>query len=289
MVPFAPLSDRSTQTDRRSWTRRWRPLLGAVPALAIALIAVWEIAAVARAGHDVPGEADWRAAAAELRAQHQPGELIVVAPRWLDPVLRLHLGDRIPIEMAARMDAATYDTIWELSARGERAAETAGLSPQQTWRSGDLILRRYRQEPARVLHDFAGALATAEVSGAIARRPQVVLEEVGFEPHRCIQVVPRPDGTAEIRYPDVPLGSRLVGYVGLADVFTRRDVRAPARLAVAIDGTEVAEVTVGVEDGWVRFEVATEPRSGAEVTFTATAIGPGARDRRVCFAAESRQ
>lgn len=263
--------------------------MGAVPALAIALIAVWEIVAVARAGHDVPDPGDWQAAAAELRAQHRPGELIVVAPRWLDPTLRLHLGDLIPIEMAARMDAAGYPTIWELSARGQRAPETAGLEADARWRFGELTLRRYRQEPARVVFDFGAELAKAEVGGAVARRPQLVLEEVGFEPHQCIRVVPRADGTATITFRDVTLGTRLVGYVGLADVFTRREVRAPGRLAVSVGGTRVAEVTAGVDDGWVRFEAATEPRAGAEVTFEATAVGPGARDRLICFAAEARQ
>jgi hypothetical protein len=289
MVPFAPLSDRSTHDDRRPWSRRWRPLLGTVPALAIALIAVWEIAAAARAGHDVPGPDDWQAAAAELRRHHQPDELIVVAPRWLDPTLRLHLGDRIPIEMAARMDAAGYGTIWELSARGERAPEAAGLRPEQSWRFGALTLRRYRQQPARAVYDFAAHLADAEVGGAVARRPQVVLEEVGFAPRRCIRVVPRPDGTASITYRGVTLGRRLVGYVGLADVFTRRDVRAPGRLEVSVDGAEVATVTAGVDDGWVRFEAVTEPRAGAQVSFAATAVGAGARDRLICFAAEARE
>ena len=82
------------------------------------------------------------------------------------------------------------------------------------------------------------------------------------------------------------MGQRVVGHVGLADVFTRRDVRAPGRLTVKADGTEIAGVTVGVDDGWVRFEGAT---AGArELRFEATAVGADARDRRICFAAETR-
>jgi hypothetical protein len=58
---------------------------------------------------------------------------------------------------------------------------------------------------------------------------------------------------------------------------------------VTIDGRRLVEVTAGVDDGWVRFAVPTEPRRGAEVVFAATAVGPGARDRRICFAAEARK
>src|SRR5690606_4755334 len=98
------------------------------------------------------------------------------------------------------------------------------------------------------------------------------LEEVGFAPHRCVRVEPRPDQTVRLVYRGVRLGTALVGHVGLADVFTRRDVRAPGALQVSIDGRVVAEVSVGVDDGWVRFEAATEPADAAEVVFAATAV-----------------
>ncbi len=88
--------------------------------------------------------------------------------------------------------------------------------------------------------------------------------------------------------PAVALGSQLVGYVGLADVFTRRDVRAPGELAVEIDGTRVVTKRVGVDDGWVRWTVSTTPGPHA-VAFVATAIGPKAKDRLICFAAEARR
>jgi hypothetical protein len=85
------------------------------------------------------------------------------------------------------------------------------------------------------------------------------------------------------------LGRELVGHVGLADVFTRRDVRDPGRLVVKVDGRVVADVTVGVDDGWVRFAAPTAARADATVEFAATAVGPRARDRRICFAAEARR
>src|SRR5207244_179524 len=111
------------------------------------------------------------------------------------------------------------------------------------------------------------------------------LAEVGFAPHDCIEVTPAPKQPVRIAFAGVPLGGKLVGYVGLADVFTRRDLRAPGKLEVEIGGHVVATVAPGVEDGWVRFEVTTTARP-AEVALVASADEP---QRLICFAAEARE
>ena len=272
---------------RRGLRRRrlLRVLSAGGPALLLLAVSLWEIVAVASASERAPEEEDWNAVSAELRARHRPGELIVFAPDWLDPVGRQVLGDLIPIEMAARMDAARYPVVWEISTRGAGAPEVAGGEPVLEEEHGALTLRRYERPAAEVVTDFVDAFARARTAGARAR---VSLEEVGFEPHRCVRVVPPPGRTASVTYPRAELGRELVGYVGLADVFTRRDVREPGRLTVKVDGRPVAEVTAGVDDGWVRFAAPTAPGT-AEVVFEATAVGPGARDRRICFAAEARR
>ena len=74
--------------------------IGLAPLAALALIAAWSTCRVVGAGAGVPGDAAWARAAAVVRERHQPGQLIVFAPRWVDPVGRLHLGDLIPLEMA---------------------------------------------------------------------------------------------------------------------------------------------------------------------------------------------
>jgi hypothetical protein len=262
----------------------------AAPALLLVMVSLWEVVAVSRASARAPGEEDWRALSSAVRAAHAPGDLILFAPGWIDPLGRHHLGDLIPLEMAARMDAARYATILEVSERGARAPETEGLEAVESHQFGRLELRRYRKKAAAVATDFAdpAALAGAQVSGPSRGRPEVRMEEVGFAPHRCVLVVPAPDQTVRIIYPAARLGDEVVGYVGLADVFTRRDVREPARLVVSIDGRAVADVTVGVDDGWVRFAAPTRAGAVAAVEFAATAVGPRARDRRVCFAAEAR-
>jgi hypothetical protein len=262
-----------------------RPLpIAAAPVLLLAAISVWEVCAARRDATSVPAPdaAAWRAAAAVVRAGYRRGELIVFAPDWIDPVGRYHLGDLIPIEAAARMDAARYGRIWELAIRGAQSPDTAGLAAALAEDHGGVAVRRYERAPAIVVGDVVERLATATGDGP---RPTLELTEVGFAPHRCLQISPPPGRAVRIAFPQLPLGRELVGYVGIADVFTRRDVRSPGRLDVEIAGKIVASAVAGVEDGWVRFSAATSP-GAADVAFIARATDA---NRRICFAAEARQ
>ncbi len=231
----------------------------------------------------MPSDHAWEKAAAVVRADHEPGDLIVFAPDWVDPVGRLHLGDLIPIDMAARMDAARYGRIWELSIRGARSPDTAGLAPVFSQDVAGITVRRFERTPVTVVADVRDALPTARVQGPA--RPTLELAEVGFAPHRCIQVIPPARSSVRITFPQLPLGSELVGYAGLADIFTRRSPRGPGKLAVEIGGKVVAEVEPGVDDGWVRFAAPTTP-GPTDVTFIASAGDP---NRLICFAAEARK
>jgi hypothetical protein len=230
----------------------------------------------------VPGDPAWQRAARLVRAGFRPGDLIVFAPDWIDPVGRLYLGDLISIDDAARMDSAKYGRIWEVAIRGARAPDTAGQSAASSDDVDGITVRRYDRTPATVVADVRDQLATAKQEGGHA---SVELAEVGFAPHRCIQVIPVPGHPARIVFPTFALGAQLVGYVGLADVFTRRDIRAPGHLTIEIAGREVASVTAGVDDGWVRFAVPTQA-GATDVAFVASADAP---QRLICFAAEARQ
>lgn len=252
-----------------------------VPAAVLVLIALWEIVATLRAPAGVPDDDAWRAAASIVRAKMQPGDLIVFAPDWVDPVGRLHLGDAMSIDDAARMDAAKYARIWELSIRDARSPDTAGLAPVDVVEERGITIRRYERTPTAVLADLRD-LATATIEGG---RATLVLAEVGFAPHRCVQAVPGAGGQMRVTFPALPLGTQLVGYVGIADVFSRRDVRDPAHLEVHIGGAPVAIATAGVDDGWVRFAAPTTP-GAADVTVSLRSRAPG---RLICFAAEARQ
>ena len=259
-----------------------RKPLAALPALLLVIVALWETCATRRDAGEVPDDEAWDRAARVVRAGYRPGDLIVFAPAWVDPVGRLHLGDLISVDDAARMDAARYPRIWEVAIRGARSADTEELAPVAVEDVDEIAIRSYERAPAVVVSDVRDRLAGAAQAGGHAT---LELAEVGFAPHRCIQIVPTPGHPARITFPKLELGSQLVGYVGLADVFTRRDIRAPGRLAVEIAGREVASVTAGVDDGWVRFAVPTQA-GPADVAFIASADAP---QRLICFAAEARQ
>jgi hypothetical protein len=263
-------------------------VLGLVPTVALAAIAAWSTCRTVGAGAGVPGDAAWARAAALVRAEHRPGDLIVFAPRWIDPVGRLHLGDLIPVEMAGRLDGDRYPRIWELSIRGARAPETRGLRAVASEAVGGVRVRRFDRAPAEVVTDVLELPPPSVTGGLAARGPAKVLAEVGFEPHRCWQVVPSAGQSVTLRWDAVALGRELVIGVGLADVFTRRDVRAPAELVVDVGPREVARVRVGVDSGWVRVRAATEAGT-APLVITASALGEGSRDRLVCFAIEARR
>lgn len=262
---------------------RPRPV-AALPAVLLVVVALWEVVATRRDATSVPGDAAWDAASAEVRAGFHAGDLIVFAPDWVDPTGRLHLGDLIPVDVAGRMDAARFGRIWELSIRGAHHPDTEGLDPVSSETHDGVTVRRFERTPAIVLADVRDRMTGIVTSGG-GIGPSLELAEVGFEPHRCIQITPTPGQASRITFPDVPLGAELVGYVGLADVFTRRDLRAPGKLEVEIAGKVVASVSPGVDDGWVRFAVPTTP-GPAPVTFIASADAP---QRQICFAAEARE
>jgi hypothetical protein len=255
-----------------------------VPALVLVAVAVWEILATRSAATSVPEDPAWARAAQVVRAGYRSGDLIVFAPDWVDPVGRLHLGDLIPVDVAARMDAARFGRIWEVAIRGARSPDTAGLTPVAITLGNGLEIRRYERAPVEVLADLRERASTVRVEKG-GRGPTLELAEVGFAPHRCLQVVPTPDIPMQIIFPGVPLGTQLVGYVGIADVFTRRDNRAAAQLEVEIGGRIVARARAGVDDGWVRFAGTTTPGT-ADITIVARS--PGA-NRLICFAVETRR
>lgn len=87
---------------------------------------------------------------------------------------------------------------------------------------------------------------------------------------------PARDGVLEIRFSDVPLGSRLDGFMGISDeVFDRQEERgrrpalSPTTIEVQLDGEPFDQVRGGGERGWRRFRLDTSARAGttADVTF----------------------
>ncbi|WP_394824040.1 hypothetical protein [Pendulispora albinea] len=104
----------------RGWTKTWAFL--AVPA-----IALFELGAhVVQVGGAI-GDDSWARAREETRALVQPGDLLVFAPRWTDPIGRMVFGDELAtLEREAWADVSRFPRAIEVSIRGEHEPELAG-------------------------------------------------------------------------------------------------------------------------------------------------------------------
>lgn len=238
------------------------------------------------AENDLPSDADWLEATQFVSPKIEALDLLVVAPDWLDPVFRLHLGDYIPVSMAARIDASSYARIWEFSVLSKDSGEVEGLEPVLEKRFGELRLRLYIQEPSVIVTDFSEVFPRAKKEGQGSTRRKGV-HEIGFKARNCMLVTPKADQRVTLEFNEA-LGQRLVGYVGLADVFTRRDVRVPGQFTLSIDGQNQVELEVGIDDGWIKFDVPTEASASSKVVLGFGARGVAAKKRQLCFAMEAR-
>lgn len=227
--------------------RRFAPWIGFA---ALLILAGLELGLDAWNRHQVPSRADWQAAARAVRAEHRPGDLIVVAPEWAAPLGRLVLGDRMTLDDLTRPDAATYPRIFELSIRGRHSPAVRGA--HRRWRRsfGPITVSRYEQTPVRVTADFYALLPRAEVHAETGTRRlapcpwdarthrfrcparwqdvRAVRAEIGYTPRRCVLAHPVDGQVRVIAYPALPLGKALVVYTGIKGY----DPRYRARHAV---------------------------------------------------------
>ena len=66
-----------------------RRALALLPLLGFAALCLWEGGLAVLGPRRAPTPADWQAAAAQVRAGFQPGDLIVIAPAWAAPLGRM--------------------------------------------------------------------------------------------------------------------------------------------------------------------------------------------------------
>jgi len=253
--------------------RRLRARPALVMTALLVLLSGWEIASLAQVKAAAATDADWKAASAYVRSEHRPGQdLVVFAPAWVDPVGRQWLGDLLSPGDLGRMDAARYARIWEVSIRGADAPETRGLgAPRLEKQLGALRVRRFEQTPA-------------QVSWSVHAQGEV--QEVAHRPRKCLR------GLGRKQFPGVTLGNELQVYIGLADVWARKENQAFARLRVLIDGQQVGEVSIGNDHGWHRLAPIVTTPGPHEVTFDVAEDDQRSDSLHarldVCLAAEAR-
>ena len=279
-------------------------------ALVVSLLAVVESTVALVAPSLAPSEADWAAAASAVRAGYRPGDLIVAAPAWADPILRVHLGDLIPPEIAARMDDDRFGRVWEVSQRGAQAAAAAGGTATVDDRFGRLRVRLVERSAETVTYDFVAHWADAQVSRRDARGGVVActlagdrfvcpapgnnslhrqLVEVDQKLREALLTEPVLGAAVVIEFPSVPLGRALVIATGLHDTWMRKAARGTVEARLTV-GAQTTDLPVTSDDsGWTRTRIDTAARAGqtAPVKLELTSAAPA--DRFFAFAAEARQ
>ena len=277
-------------------------------ALALLVLAVLETLQAVIAPGRAPSDADWAAAAAVVRAGFRPGDLIVAAPAWADPLARLHLGDLITIPMAARMDDARYPRVWELGQRGARAPEAAGTVTEQR-RVGALTVRLVERPAARVSYDFLAHWKDARVTrwqpaervalpcpwqsdrfvcprGGTVRRELV---EVDTRIREALLAPAQAGAILAIEFPAAELGRELVLAAGLHDVWARKYGRGTVNLEVWLAGRKLASATIGNRSGWHPIRIDTRALDGQTAPVRVQISSPEPAWRNLAFAAEARR
>jgi len=125
-----------------------------------------------------PTLADWQAVRANVAELRRNDELVVVAPRWADPLARLAFGESLmPLRDVARPDESGYPRALEVSALGARAPELRDWRVIEERAAGHFRLRLLENPtPVRVRLDFVEALSPDRVR---------VFERVGTEDREC--------------------------------------------------------------------------------------------------------
>lgn len=287
---------------------RRRPLAASGVLALLILVAAETVSAIVAPAR-APSDADWRAAAAEVRAHFRPGDLVVAAPAWADQVMRLHLGDLVPVTIAARLDAARFGRIWEIAQRRARAEETRGLPAALRSRHGALTLRRYDRRPAVVCYDFFQQWSKARVVRVEPGRGEIKcvreldrhqcphigfnfvkpqLLEIGTTLRNALYAQPVDGATVAIEYVGVPLGRELAVGAGLHHVWLRKLGDGVVYMRILIDGREVAREEASNRSGWRVRAIDTSARAGRAATVRFEITADRAYARHFGFAAEAR-
>ncbi len=279
-------------------SRRW---IGAA-LLAIPLIGIGELAAHFYFAKSPPSFEAWAAVRAPVAAVKKPGDLVVVAPPWAEPLARRALGDELmPLRDVARPDASRYPSAIEVSILGERSEEIEGWTEEARETHGKFLLRRLRNPaPEHVVFDFTDHVKPpfADVrgteppvacpwneravvaSGGLGGHPTfprrrfecpggpffnvgvTVIADQDFRPRRCIWSHPLARGEIVTRFRGVPLGKVIRGHAGMYWIVERTLAGAPVTLSVRVDGEPVGSFTHVDGDGWKAFEFSLGAHAG---------------------------
>lgn len=290
-----------------------------VAAIGVALI---ELVLHVWFAHRAPRFSEYQVLREPAERLRQSGDVVVVSPTWIEPMVRAALGDEVmPLSEVARPDLLGAKGVVEVSLGGPPGAEVADWVETETIAVHDFTLRRFENpRHERIVTDFVDAIDTARVfldpdvrcmfnplatpvAGDLGghptwprRRfhcpgpPQVtvgvtVIADETWRPRRCILAHPPEHGAIRITFRDVELGTELIGHGGLYWMTERARRGAPIQLDVQVDEAEIGTFIHADGDGWRAFEMEVPP-GRHDITFAVSS--PGRDNRDFCFEVRSR-
>lgn len=294
----------------------------------ILLIAFGELILHAWQTRTVMDPQDWLAARASLEAQVLPEDLVLLAPSWVEPVGRMHLGDGLMTTgRVARADESRFPRAFEVALGRARSPATQSWPMQAEEIIGPLRIRRLENPAFRpVVDDLVDHALDAKMQVAVVRSgsPQpcswrdgaaitgplgfgpavpanrfhcprnawvgeTINADLDYAPRRCIYAPP-PGGqeTLQLRFKQVRFGARIEGHHALYVEAERDRKGTPIRIVFSNDGKDLGEATHEDGQGWVGFAFDTPELAGRTGELLVD-ISSSRGDRRMyCFEATTR-
>lgn len=267
-------------------------------------------------------DADWNAARDYVAAHAKPEDLVAFAPRWADPLGRMHFGPALAtIEREARADETRFPRALEVSIRGAHLPAFGGWRRAGERSFGGVTVTTWENpEPAHVLSDLVSMIDPqharvtrgdadctfvhgAPSSGGLGFGLAIpgdrfacpggafvgmsVVPDLDYLPHRCVYAPPTGGQTTRIRFLDVRFGASLHGHHALY-VEAERDRRgAPVALTFRSGDTLLGTVEHKDGDGWKPFELDTGALAGQHGELLVE-VGSSGDRRMYCFEADTR-
>lgn len=272
-----------------------------------------------------PTAAQVEAGAARIRAEHRPGDLILLQPFYATRA-REYLGDLHPLAVRDPLaeDFDRHPRVWVLGLFGAGEALRADfraahfdLVRSDTPAPGVTVDLYENQDRAEVVYDFRARLKDARVyheNGATRTECAKWLDTnqqggkgygrwscpqnsewfyVAPEWHRmgdhlrlCLWAHPPSQGRLVVQYPNVPLTGQLFGHAGHT-LNGSVNARAPIDLDVAIGDAPPQRFTFALEETWRPFSMPTATATTSTVTFAVSTSDAGVN--HFCFVADTRR
>jgi hypothetical protein len=266
--------------------------------------------------------ADWDAARDFVASQSKPEDLVAFAPKWVDPLGRMHFGPALAtLSREGRPDDSRFPRAFEVALHGGHLPELGDWRRADVHSFGGVTVTTWENpSPAHVVEDLVSMVDPRRMrvsrgdaecayqhagaqSGGLGYGEGIpaerfvcpggafvgisVVADLDYVPHRCIYAPPAGGAPTRIRFLDVHFGTTLHGHHALYVEAERNRTGAPVTLTISAGGNVLGSVEHRDGDGWKPFELDTASLAGQVGEVVAEVSSSGDR-RMYCFEADAR-